>query len=71
MIFEIPSVLDDEVVCILSEFRSVESALKAVTDLNGRYLGDWVVKTYFYNLDKCRVLGVADLRARVIAMILT
>lgn len=27
MVFEIPGVLDDEVVCILSEFKRVESAV--------------------------------------------
>lgn len=34
--------------------------LLAVVDLNGRYFGGRVVKACFYNLDKFRVLDLAE-----------
>lgn len=34
--------------------------LAAVVDLNGRYFGGRVVKACFYNLDKFRVLDLAE-----------
>lgn len=42
-------VLTDCLVCLL-----------AVVDLNGRYFGGRVVKACFYNLDKFRVLDLAE-----------
>ncbi|OWK03395.1 RBM17, partial [Cervus elaphus hippelaphus] len=39
--------------------RKVESTIKAAVDPNGRCFGGWVVKEYFYNLDKFRVLDLA------------
>uniref|UniRef100_A0A8C5Y095 Splicing factor 45 n=1 Tax=Microcebus murinus TaxID=30608 RepID=A0A8C5Y095_MICMU len=59
VIFEIPGAPDDEAVRIFLEFERVESAIKAVVDLNGRYFGGRVVKACFYNLDKFRVLDLA------------
>ncbi|XP_053506682.1 splicing factor 45 [Ictalurus furcatus] len=61
VIFEISDVPDDEAVRIFLEFERVESAIKAVVDLNGRYFGGRVVKACFYNLDKFRVLDLGEL----------
>ncbi|XP_062374494.1 splicing factor 45 isoform X2 [Sardina pilchardus] len=60
VIFEIAQVTDDEAVRIFLEFERVESAIKAVVDLNGRYFGGRVVKACFYNLDKFRVLDLGE-----------
>uniref|UniRef100_A0A671NPP6 Splicing factor 45 n=1 Tax=Sinocyclocheilus anshuiensis TaxID=1608454 RepID=A0A671NPP6_9TELE len=60
VIFEIAVVSDDEAVRIFLEFERVESAIKAVVDLNGRYFGGRVVKACFYNLDRFRVLDLGD-----------
>ncbi|XP_036166133.1 splicing factor 45-like [Myotis myotis] len=60
VIFEIPGAPDDEAVRIFLEFERVESAIKAVLDLNGRYFGGRVVKACFYNLDKFRVLDLVE-----------
>uniref|UniRef100_A0A667WZM3 Splicing factor 45 n=1 Tax=Myripristis murdjan TaxID=586833 RepID=A0A667WZM3_9TELE len=60
VIFEIAGVTDDEAVRIFLEFERVESAIKAVVDLNGRYFGGRVVKACFYNLDKFRVLDLGE-----------
>ncbi|RXM35639.1 hypothetical protein EOD39_3983 [Acipenser ruthenus] len=60
VIFEIPGVNDDAAVRIFLEFERVESAIKAVVDLNGRYFGGRVVKACFYNLDKFRVLDLGE-----------
>ncbi|XP_047431118.1 splicing factor 45 [Mugil cephalus] len=60
VIFEIADVPDDEAVRIFLEFERVESAIKAVVDLNGRYFGGRVVKACFYNLDKFRVLNLGE-----------
>nr|XP_033813877.1 splicing factor 45 isoform X2 [Geotrypetes seraphini] len=61
VIFEIPGAPDDEAVRIFLEFERVESAIKAVVDLNGRYFGGRVVKACFYNLDKFRILDLTEL----------
>ena len=34
--------------------------IKAAVDPKGRYIGGWVAKEYFYNLDKFRVLDFAE-----------
>ncbi|XP_059182311.1 splicing factor 45 isoform X1 [Centropristis striata] len=60
VIFEIAVVPDDEAVRIFLEFERVESAIKAVVDLNGRYFGGRVVKACFYNLDKFRILDLGE-----------
>uniref|UniRef100_A0A8C4SDT2 Splicing factor 45 n=1 Tax=Erpetoichthys calabaricus TaxID=27687 RepID=A0A8C4SDT2_ERPCA len=60
VIFEISGAHDDEAVRIFLEFERVESAIKAVVDLNGRYFGGRVVKACFYNLDKFRVLDLGE-----------
>ncbi|KAA0721141.1 Splicing factor 45 45 kDa-splicing factor RNA-binding motif protein 17 [Triplophysa tibetana] len=60
VIFEIAGVIEEEAVRIFLEFERVESAIKAVVDLNGRYFGGRVVKASFYNLDKFRVLNLGE-----------
>lgn len=60
VIFEIADVIDEEAVRIFLEFERVESAIKAVVDLNGRYFGGRVVKACFYNLDKFRILDLGE-----------
>ncbi|KAL3853330.1 hypothetical protein ACJMK2_016878 [Sinanodonta woodiana] len=60
LIFEIPGAVDDEAVRIFIEFEKVDSAIKAIIDLNGRFFGGRIVKACFYNLDKFRRLDLAD-----------
>ncbi|GAB6026914.1 Splicing factor 45 [Chamberlinius hualienensis] len=60
IIFEIPNSPDDEAIRIFVEFKRIESAIKAVVDLNGRYFGGRIVKAGFYNLDKFRRLDLGD-----------
>ncbi|CAF3983619.1 unnamed protein product [Adineta steineri] len=60
LIYEIPDVPEDEAVRIFVEFKRVESAVKAVVDMNGRYFGGRVVKAKFYALDKFRQFDLAD-----------
>lgn len=54
LIYEIPNkrVPNDEAVRIFVEFRRVESAVKAINDLNGRYFGGRVVRASSYNIDR-------------------
>ena len=51
---------DDEAVRIFVEFDKIDSAIKAIIDLNGRFFGGRSVKACFYNLDKYRRLDLAD-----------
>ncbi|XP_056280411.1 splicing factor 45 [Pseudoliparis swirei] len=60
VIFEIAVVPDEDAVRIFLEFERVESAIKAVVDLNGRYFGGRIVKACFYNLDKFWVLDLGE-----------
>ncbi|KAM8909238.1 splicing factor 45 isoform 2-T5 [Spinachia spinachia] len=60
VIFEIAVVPDEDAVRIFLEFERVESAIKAVVDLNGRYFGGRVVKACFYNQDKFRILDLGE-----------
>uniref|UniRef100_UPI00359023D5 splicing factor 45 isoform X1 n=1 Tax=Myxine glutinosa TaxID=7769 RepID=UPI00359023D5 len=60
LIFELPTSNDEEAVRIFLEFERIESAIKAVVDLNGRYFGGRVVKASFYNLDKFRRLDLGE-----------
>lgn len=54
LIYEIPNkrVPDNEAVRIFVEFSKVESAINAVSDLNGRYFGGRIVRATFYNLER-------------------
>ncbi|UJR13829.1 hypothetical protein I4U23_000840 [Adineta vaga] len=60
LIFEIPDSPADEAVRIFVEFKRVESAIKAVVDMNGRYFGGRVVKAKFYDFDKFHQFDLAD-----------
>ena len=51
---------DDQAVRIFVEFARVESAIKAIVDLNGRYFGGRVVKGVFYNLDQFKKMELLD-----------
>lgn len=52
VIFERPNVPPEEAVRIFIEFKRVESAIKAVVDLNGRFFGGREVQARFYDQDK-------------------
>lgn len=58
IIFEMPECSDEEAVRIYVEFDRIDSAIKAIIDLNGRFFGGRVVKACFYNLDKFRRLDL-------------
>jgi len=51
-IVEVPGVCPEEAVRIFIEFKSVNSAIKALVDLNGRFFGGREVQAVFYSLDK-------------------
>ncbi|XP_055386363.1 splicing factor 45 [Condylostylus longicornis] len=51
-IHEVPGATPDEAVRIFVEFKRIESAIKAVVDLNGRFFGGRQVKAGFYDFDK-------------------
>jgi splicing factor 45 len=53
LIYEIPEgASDDEAVRIFVEFTKMDSAIKAVIDLNNRYFGGRTVRASFYSEDK-------------------
>ncbi|XP_046388896.1 splicing factor 45 [Ischnura elegans] len=60
LIYEMPNVPHDEAVRIFVEFKRIESAIKAVVDLNGRYFGGRQVKAGFYLWEKLNNLELAD-----------
>lgn len=62
IIYEFPQGVmeEEETVRIFVEFQRVESAIKALVDLNGRYFGGRTVRGAFYNLDKFRRLHLMD-----------
>lgn len=60
LIFEIPDAFSEDAVRIFVEFEKMDSATKAVIDLNGRYFGGRMVKACFYNLDKFRQYVLGD-----------
>ncbi|KAG8227334.1 hypothetical protein J437_LFUL006292 [Ladona fulva] len=60
LIFEMPNAPHDEAVRIFVEFKRIESAIKAVVDLNGRYFGGRQVKAGFYLWEKLNNLELAD-----------
>ncbi|XP_068209626.1 splicing factor 45 isoform X4 [Palaemon carinicauda] len=51
VIFEIPRAVPEEAVRIFVEFQRVESAIKAVIDLNGRFFGGRQVMAGFYDYE--------------------
>lgn len=52
IINEIPNVVPEETVRIFVEFKRMESAIKAVVDLNGRFFGGRQVRAGFYSQEK-------------------
>lgn len=60
LIFELPNRSPEEAVRIFLEFKTLPSAIKALTDLNGRFFGGRSVKATFYNLDKFKRLELSD-----------
>jgi splicing factor 45 len=60
VIFEIPSKPPDEAVRIFIEFKTLPSAIKALTDLNNRFFGGRKVKATFYNFDKFKRFELGD-----------
>ncbi|XP_028398024.1 splicing factor 45-like [Dendronephthya gigantea] len=61
VIYEVrEGVPEDEAVRIFVEFKKMDSAIKAIIDLNGRYFGGRTVKAGFYNLDKFRRFDLLD-----------
>lgn len=62
LIFEIPggNIPEEDAVRIFVEFKRVESAIKAVVDLNGRYFGGRIVRAGFYDVDKFKNLELME-----------
>lgn len=60
IIYEIPNVVPEEAVRIFVEFKRIESAIKAVVDLNGRFFGGRQVRAGFYNFDKYKSHSLND-----------
>lgn len=52
VIHEIQDQPPEETVRIFVEFKRIESAIKAVVDLNGRFFGGRMVKATFYDTEK-------------------
>lgn len=61
IIFEVPEQVPEEAVRIFVEFKRIESAIKAVVDLNGRFFGGRQVKASFYDPEKYDNLQLLDL----------
>lgn len=60
VIYELTGGSPEEAVRIFVEFKRVESAIKAVVDLNGRYFAGRVVKGNFYDVEKFKRLDLND-----------
>ncbi|XP_063221073.1 splicing factor 45 [Bacillus rossius redtenbacheri] len=60
LIFEQPNVPAEDAVRIFVEFKRIESAIKAVVDLNGRFFGGRQVKAGFYSWEKLTSLQLLD-----------
>ncbi|KAL4702969.1 hypothetical protein ACJJTC_008747 [Scirpophaga incertulas] len=60
IIFELPNAPADEAVRIFVEFKRIESAIKAVVDLNGRFFGGRQVKAGFYDVEKFNTLQLNE-----------
>ncbi|KAM3967430.1 splicing factor 45 [Aphomia sociella] len=60
LIFEMPNAPADEAVRIFVEFKRIESAIKAVVDLNGRFFGGRQVKAGFYDVEKFNCLQLTE-----------
>lgn len=60
IIHEFPEAPHEEAVRIFVEFKRIESAIKAVVDLNGRFFGGRQVRAGFYNLERFQSLQLTD-----------
>ncbi|CAK1601959.1 unnamed protein product [Parnassius mnemosyne] len=60
LIFELPNAPNEEAVRIFVEFKRIESAIKAVVDLNGRFFGGRQVKAGFYDMEKFNALQLTE-----------
>ncbi|CAG9796652.1 unnamed protein product [Diatraea saccharalis] len=60
LIFELPNAPSDEAVRIFVEFKRIESAIKAVVDLNGRFFGGRQVKAGFYDIERFNALQLTE-----------
>ncbi|GBP39790.1 Splicing factor 45 [Eumeta japonica] len=60
IIFEMPNAVAEEAVRIFVEFKRIESAIKAVVDLNGRFFGGRQVKAGFYDVEKFNSLQLME-----------
>lgn len=60
IIHELPEQVPEEAVRIFVEFRRIESAIKAVVDLNGRFFGGRMVRASFYDTEKFDNLQLLD-----------
>lgn len=62
LIFELSGsdIPEEEAVRIFIEFKRLESAIKAVVDLNGRYFGGRIVRAGFYDQDRFKRLELTD-----------
>ncbi|WAR05038.1 SPF45-like protein [Mya arenaria] len=58
VLLRMPDTTEDESVRVFVEFDRIDSAIKAIIDLNGRYFGRRVVRACFYNFDKFRQLDL-------------
>ncbi|XP_008545100.1 splicing factor 45 [Microplitis demolitor] len=60
LIHEVMDVVPEEAVRIFVEFKRIESAIKAVVDLNGRFFGGRQVRAGFYSSEKLDNLQLMD-----------
>ncbi|XKL65154.1 hypothetical protein PGB90_005240 [Kerria lacca] len=60
LIHELPNGEQEEAVRIFVEFNRIESAVKAVIDLNGRFFGGRQVKAGFYSQEKFAAFQLLD-----------
>jgi len=60
VINEVPNVVAEEAVRIFVEFKRIESAIKAVVDLNGRFFGGRQVRAGFFGFDKYKSRQLND-----------
>ena len=60
IINEVPTATSDEAVRIFVEFKRIESAIKAVVDLNGRFFGGRQVKAGFFDFDRFKNYQLGD-----------
>jgi len=60
VIHEVIEATPEEAVRIFVEFKRIESAIKAVVDLNGRFFGGRQVKAGFYSSEKLDNLQLMD-----------